>query len=883
MQFNTYSMCSQLQERVCGVMSHSLFSRTKKKTASQFGYGVKLLCLTVLAGLSVGQVKAEETPTIAQASSLPSSNSGASSLAGLTGSYTAPSDPSAAKPSLVAQKAAPVADTADDEPVDLLGEYNVTAQRRRTTERENTQTTYSVTKEQIKAFGARTVTDALKLIPGFTFADTLGGVVSDTSNYLRGLNSQRFLFLIDGANQGRASNNRADTIGTLPVALIERIEVTVGPSGVVRYGADAIAGVIQIITKIPEGPPKIDINVQGGSYGFSQYDLSYQFTNGKASDEAGYFGAYLGYQRSSAYNDYNYTYNYGTVTAPGTFGGSGTTFVNGAPAVPNGIYPAGTSYDGTTFSVNTTLKGAYFFSDYYYGKAIFKPGKDHTISVSVDQQNRSTGSAGNRTGCIPYGYRYQYNGAVISSPINSYCYGPSPSSTRTLAGDARGSGDTNSANTRVNAIWEWNLSELNTLKTQFAYNNTFLNFANPGSQGLINNRILEASTEYIAQLYPGNTLNIGYQFRTLRSTQQSTLPAGALPPLFVDREATTNALFATEALEFYNKALIINLGARYTNAVAFGNSFNYQAGIRYNFGSDDPSKAPFGLRFNYATAFKQPSISDLYVSGVINSAANPFQQFVANPALQPEKAQGYDIGFDINLSPSATFRATYYRIDITDYFGDGSAFIGNQPTIGGIGFGGQDCNNLGVDADGNPIPPSLGNGCLAQSFQSRNAQSYLTTGFEFVLDWQLDSAWRVSLSQNFSDARPIGTLETDFAQFNGIPTNAGYYYDYATPDIPFSQTGLLLTYSTPGFSAGLTGRFIGPRPTFGPYITPSYGQWDFTVRVPVSESITFTGGVFNIFNDRSILASGLRLSNSPANAGIISPPTTFRIGLEASF
>ncbi|WP_287130389.1 TonB-dependent siderophore receptor [Candidatus Cyanaurora vandensis] len=855
----------------------SQFARKRTlKGLSLFGLGAQLVCLALVASLGQG-VRAEETPAIAQVNTMDTATN-AKELVGTVLSVNAsPGTTTEQPPLLTAQTLTPPGTTStssadEDEPVDLLGDYNITAQRRRTTERENTVTTYSVNREQIRAFGARTVTDALKLIPGFTFADTLGGVTSDTSNFLRGLNSQRFLFLVDGSSQGRASNNRADTVGTLPVANVERIEVTFG-GGTLRYGADAIAGVINVITTIPEGPPKVTINGQFGSFGFAQYDLNYSGSNGVPSTDAGYLGFELGYQSLSAINDYRYTYNFGTV---------GPTFINGVgPYLPGSapVFPApGVSLIDQNFTVNTRLKGGYVFSDFYYGKAVFKPGKEHTVTISVAQQNRTTGSAGNRTGCIAYGNAAvpSYYQTYYGVPFVTYCYSPAATSARTLEGDVRGQGDNRSSNTRGNVIWDWSLSELSSIRGQFAVNSTHLFFANPGSQRLITNRNIDGSLEYISEIFPGNTINLGYQFRTLRSTQASV--AGYTPqnvPPSLDREATTNAIYFTDDWQLFNKALILNAGVRFTNAVAFGNFINYGAGFRYNFGSDDPSTAPFGLRFNYSTSFKQPSISDLYNSGVINPTTGPtFQQFLANPSLQPELGQGFDIGLDIAFSPTAVLRATYFRTDIVGYFGDGSPFIGNLPTIGGDPRGVTNCAT-------EPIPTTA-NSCLAQTFQSRNAQSFLSTGFEFTFNWEFAQSWNLSLSQSFVDSRPVGTLGTDLAQFP-FATNAGYYYDYQTADIPYSQTGILLTYTSPNFIAGLSGRFVGTRTTFGPFVTPGYGQWDATVRVPVSDNLSFTGGVFNTFDDRSILASSLRLSNSAGNAGIISPPTTFRGGIELTF
>ncbi len=65
---------------------------------------------------------------------------------------------------------------------------------------------------------------------------------------LRGLGANRNLILVDGRRPMVSASNQTVDLNTIPQGLIERIEVTTGGAGA-AYGADAIAGVVNIILK----------------------------------------------------------------------------------------------------------------------------------------------------------------------------------------------------------------------------------------------------------------------------------------------------------------------------------------------------------------------------------------------------------------------------------------------------------------------------------------------------------------------------------------------------------------------------------------------------------------------------------------------------------
>jgi vitamin B12 transporter len=87
-----------------------------------------------------------------------------------------------------------------------------------------------------------------------------------TQVYLRGADPSQTQVLIDGASMNMA-NDPSNTydFADLPTDNIEKIEIIRGPQSTL-YGSNALAGVINIITKKGNGKPKFFLSTEGGSY-----------------------------------------------------------------------------------------------------------------------------------------------------------------------------------------------------------------------------------------------------------------------------------------------------------------------------------------------------------------------------------------------------------------------------------------------------------------------------------------------------------------------------------------------------------------------------------------------------------------------------------------
>src|SRR5438105_605079 len=109
---------------------------------------------------------------------------------------------------------------------------------------------YVLTADDIARLGARNLLEVLESIPGMNVY-LYQGVVDSPVIDARGLVGERggyVLFLRDGRPLRLLGVNTMPEIFRLPVNFVERIEVIRGPASAV-YGADALAGAVNVITK----------------------------------------------------------------------------------------------------------------------------------------------------------------------------------------------------------------------------------------------------------------------------------------------------------------------------------------------------------------------------------------------------------------------------------------------------------------------------------------------------------------------------------------------------------------------------------------------------------------------------------------------------------
>lgn len=152
---------------------------------------------------------------------------------------------------------------------------------------------------QIEAMGARTLDDVLETVPGMHISLSALSRL-DSVESIRGIHTgfnSQVLMMLNGVPVQFSSSGGRPALFRLPVANIDRVEVIRGPGSAV-YGADAYAGVVNVITKDAGSIKHTKIGARTGSFNSRElwlqtsaewngiafaFDASYQDSAGDSS------------------------------------------------------------------------------------------------------------------------------------------------------------------------------------------------------------------------------------------------------------------------------------------------------------------------------------------------------------------------------------------------------------------------------------------------------------------------------------------------------------------------------------------------------------------------------------------------------------------------
>ncbi|MGP0564574.1 MULTISPECIES: TonB-dependent receptor plug domain-containing protein [unclassified Nitrospina] len=150
-----------------------------------------------------------------------------------------------------------------DNQLEILDPIEIHATRSQTKPENQTASYTVITREEIEKKKHMQVKDLIQEQLGVNVVQT-GPLGSSTTLFMRGANSQSTLVMIDGV-QVKANSTGSFSFAHLQLDNIERIEILRGPQSTL-WGADAVGGVINIVTRKGKGKPTHTLSFEGGSF-----------------------------------------------------------------------------------------------------------------------------------------------------------------------------------------------------------------------------------------------------------------------------------------------------------------------------------------------------------------------------------------------------------------------------------------------------------------------------------------------------------------------------------------------------------------------------------------------------------------------------------------
>lgn len=124
-----------------------------------------------------------------------------------------------------------------------------------------------IDRDMIRASGAREIWELFRLVPGMSAEKVQGNIPTVAYHGTQARSTRRMQVLVDGRTQQRPGLARV-MWNDLPLSIddIERIEITRGPNSAL-YGANAMTGVINIISRHPRDVAHLELERRSGNNG----------------------------------------------------------------------------------------------------------------------------------------------------------------------------------------------------------------------------------------------------------------------------------------------------------------------------------------------------------------------------------------------------------------------------------------------------------------------------------------------------------------------------------------------------------------------------------------------------------------------------------------
>jgi len=683
---------------------------------------------------------------------------------------------------------------------------------------------------------------------------------------LRGMGSQRTLVLLNGrrmVSSGTGADSSVD-LNTIPVAMIKTIEILKDGASAV-YGSDAIAGVVNIITKKDfEGS---ELNVEGSrttkgdgnNYGVSllhgmsiadgnlvvgaqysnrgeviQSDRTFVEPGNSSFIPEGTLGGRT-YQGNGVFDDRTTSYDFTTSSYAQT---------------PNELYSLFTSFDkeldsDTTFNVDLM----YTRRESNQQLAPQPANIDLTTSSldSIYTESFRDADTGNLDESLEYRRRMVDAGPRIYEQETD-TYRVSVALEGLLDNDASWDisatyGRNDSKDTVQNSINASRVEESiyanqalwfsgDALERSFLTSNDSI--YTESNEGGNEQFILSAGYSAVTESDIGYAIGIENRFESGYYTPDLITQAGESTAAQQD---PTDGDYSVQSVYFETsmpvlESVTLEGAARYDNYSTFGGETTWKLGATWNVTDE------FMVRSVLATGFRAPNVAELFGgnSGSYDYLADPWGNeqdaqilvnYTSDDDLKAEESRSFTFGMVWEAAEGLSTTLDYWKFDITNAI----TRLDVQNEMNNCFAGdAESCSSVGITQTGD-----LSNLSSALT----NVGSQKTSGVDWNISYTADN-YRINLDTTYlikfeeDDINYTGTIDGNIGGYSKIKSNLSVNYDLTD--------SLNILYNA-RFLRGMDGDYYGEN-----FSTDNVIYHDISMSYNLNDALRFTGGMNNIFD-----------------------------------
>lgn len=564
-----------------------------------------------------------------------------------------------------------------------------------------------ITAEDLRSMGARDIEDALMSVPGLYVGRSEQGYAP--TYIFRGiygsLNPQALLMINGFPQKSLPTGNKGNVWGGMPVEAIKRIEVIRGP-GSALYGADAFAGVINIITKTSEDIDGIQVGVRGGS--FNTYDAWVQY-GGQVSEwdvmfslEAGTTDGHKETIESDAQTQFDQ--DFAAIPVPDY------------EPISNAPGPINTGYDNVDLRLDVS-RDEWRVRFGYQNRDNLESGDG--VAGSLDPNSSYKSEIGNLD--VSYSTDTMGDDLTLVSQISAYYASQEPQANNILFPEGAFVG---------------------------AYPNGYI--GNPGNKeiqftlqqygifsGWDSHRIRVAAGATFGDVYE-TTEEKNFEVDLVTPKPDGLVDVSDTDEVWLPEEDRTLYFFSLQDEWQVNDNWQLVSGVRYDHYSDFGDTINPRLALVWQ------TTDYWTTRLLYGRAFRAPSLSELYI------ISNPV--VLGNPDLDPEVIDTYELAFHHQLGAGSFYSFNFYYYKIKDMIQYESTGVGIDLVAANVG----ERNGRGVELEfGHEVNDDLKFSANYSYQESNNLAANDDVGFApnnqayARADWTFTSNWHANVEMHW--------------------------------------------------------------------------------------------------------------------------------------